>query len=383
MKNNLAKLAVVIVTGLFFAAATHGRSNNFIRNQTTLQSNANFNIDGVGKSRVFEAGEYFAINGFRMLRNGPAGHTTILVGFSAGDQNTGIFNTFVGSSSGYRNTTGTENAFFGSGSGRANNKGYGNSFFGHSAGQRNQDGFYNAFFGSNSGTSHEWGRDNAFFGERSGAFQKEGSYNTMIGGSTGFKSTTGEFISLFGWGANTGSAGLSYATAIGASAAVLTNNTVQLGRHTLDKVRIGTLVPEGELPICINGNNELAFCSSSKRYKTNISDFNSGIGIIEQLRPVSFRWKTSKSIDLGLVAEDVAVFAPELVSLNPSGEIEGVKYEKIGLILVNAVKEQQEQIRLQQKQNNLQGEKIENLEKKLSTLRSLICTNRDFAKSCG
>ena len=382
MKNNLAKLAIVITTGLFSAATIIGQSQNFIRNQNTLQPNSNFNIDGVGKGRVLEAGEYFAINGFRMLRNGPAGHTTILVGFNAGDQNTGIFNTFVGSSSGYRNIKGTENAFFGSLSGRSNRMGYGNSFFGHQAGERNQDGFYNAFFGSDSGISHESGRDNAFFGERSGAFQKEGSYNTMIGGSTGFNSPAGEFISLFGWRANTGTGSLSHATAIGAEAVVLTDNTVQLGRHTLDKIRIGTLAPAGELPICINANNELSSCSSSKRYKTDISDLSSGLGVIERLQPISFRWKSSKSIDLGLVAEDVAQVAPGLVSLNPSGKIEGVKYEKIGLILVNAVKEQQKQIRLQQKQNNLQREKIENLEKKLFTLRSIICTNRDFAKSC-
>lgn len=47
-------------------------------------------------------------------------------------------------------------------------------------------------------------------------------------------------------------------------------------------------------------------------------------------------------IDLG--AEDVAQVAPSFVFTNCKGEVEGVKYERLNLLLINAVKEQQAQI---------------------------------------
>jgi len=48
--------------------------------------------------------------------------------------------------------------------------------------------------------------------------------------------------------------------------------------------------------------------------------------------------------DLGLGAEEVAAVEPLLVTYNSKGEVEGVKYDRIAVVLLNAVKEQQEQI---------------------------------------
>ncbi len=52
--------------------------------------------------------------------------------------------------------------------------------------------------------------------------------------------------------------------------------------------------------------------------------------------------------DLGLGAEDVAAIEPLLVTYNKTGEVEGVKYDRLGVVLLNAVKEQQKQIQQQQ-----------------------------------
>ncbi len=54
--------------------------------------------------------------------------------------------------------------------------------------------------------------------------------------------------------------------------------------------------------------------------------------------------------DLGLGAEDVAAVEPLLVTYNKDGQVEGVKYDRVGVVLLNAVKEQQTQIESQQKQ---------------------------------
>ena len=47
---------------------------------------------------------------------------------------------------------------------------------------------------------------------------------------------------------------------------------------------------------------------------------------------------------MGLIAEEVAKDEPLLVTHNDKGEIEGVKYDRVGVVLINAVKEQQAQL---------------------------------------
>ena len=74
------------------------------------------------------------------------------------------------------------------------------------------------------------------------------------------------------------------------------------------------------------------------------------MNLVSRLHPITFNWKDGGMADLGFGAEDVAKVEPLLVTHNAKGEVEGVKYDRISAILVNAVKEQQEQI---EKQNKL------------------------------
>jgi len=62
--------------------------------------------------------------------------------------------------------------------------------------------------------------------------------------------------------------------------------------------------------------------------------------LITRLRPVSFDWKQTGERDLGLVAEEVASVEPLLVTHDDRGEIEGVKYERVAVVLVNARSDQ-------------------------------------------
>ena len=57
--------------------------------------------------------------------------------------------------------------------------------------------------------------------------------------------------------------------------------------------------------------------------------------------------------DMGFVAEEVAKIEPLLVTHNDKGEIEGVKYDRVAVVLINAVKEQQAQIEQQRSQIEL------------------------------
>jgi hypothetical protein len=99
----------------------------------------------------------------------------------------------------------------------------------------------------------------------------------------------------------------------------------------------------GNITVCRN-NTRLSVCSSSLRYKTDITPFHRGLDLINRLRPINFTWKADGSRDFGLGAEDVATVEPLLVTHNERGEVEGVKYERVSVVLINAIKEQQREI---------------------------------------
>jgi len=103
--------------------------------------------------------------------------------------------------------------------------------------------------------------------------------------------------------------------------------------------------------VCFNSIGDLLQCGeSSLKWKTNVQSFLGGLDIVRRLRPINFNWKESGLPDIGLGAEDVAKVAPSLTFVNSKGEAEGVKYDRINVVLINAIKEQQQQIERQQKQ---------------------------------
>ncbi len=136
-----------------------------------------------------------------------------------------------------------------------------------------------------------------------------------------------------------------------------------------------TLGSAGATALCKNASGQISTCSSSLRYKTNINRFGFGLKLVNQLNPITFDWKQGGMRDLGLGAEDVAAIEPLLVTYNDRGEVEGVKYDRIGIVLVNAVKEQQTQI-------EAQDAKIKALEMQLEAFKALLCSQNASADVC-
>jgi hypothetical protein len=128
---------------------------------------------------------------------------------------------------------------------------------------------------------------------------------------------------------------------------------------------IGVLGTGGTTSLCLNGSGKMSSCSSSLRYKTNIANFGQGLDLIKRLRPITFDWKQGGMHDLGLGAEEVAKVEPLLVTYNKDGQVEGVKYDRIGVVLINAVKEQQAQI-------DKQAKTIEELQREIDALKLMI-----------
>ena len=308
------------------ARAPTAGSANYVQNTAAPQSASNFNVSGNGtvggtlSSNIVNATTQYNIGGNRALS--VTGNNNFFAGIGAGASNTGSSNSFFGSSAGESNTTGPFNSFFGGEAGFDNTIGYGNSSFGRAAGIRNTTGDENSFFGFIAGESNTTGSD-----------------NTIIGG-----------------GADVGSGNLSFATAIGARAVVSTSNTIALGRpNGSDRVLVYGLLDltvlgsAGATALCRNPSGHMASCSSSLRYKTGVNSFFGGIDVVRRLRPITFNWRDGGMHDLGLGAEDVAAIEPLLVTYNAKGEVEGVKYDRIGVVLLNAVREQQATIEEQHK----------------------------------
>jgi trimeric autotransporter adhesin len=168
-------------------------------------------------------------------------------------------------------------------------------------------------------------------------------------------------------------------------------------------IRVNILGSAGATPLCHNSSSQIATCSSSLRYKTEITPFTGGLALVKLLRPITFSWKQDGMRDVGFGAEEVAEVAPLFTFRNDRGEIEGVKYDRVSVLLVNAIKEQQTQIEQQQAQINTQHALIRQQQKiaqqqelqlnrqraaiarehdEIEALKRLVCAGHPRAASC-
>jgi hypothetical protein len=139
---------------------------------------------------------------------------------------------------------------------------------------------------------------------------------------------------------------------------------IQNGHLELDFLPLG-----GSNQLCFTDMpQEVAKCSSSIRYKEQVTSFTTGLDLVQRLRPVAFRWKAGGRRDLGLIAEEVVAVEPLLVTFDSNGEIDGVKYDRLSAVLINAMKEQQAEIERQREQ--------------IQALAALVCRSHADADVC-
>jgi hypothetical protein len=409
-----------------------GSSNAFFgfeagRNNQTGTNNAYFGKDAGRSSTTGNDNSFF---GNDAGQSNTTGGSNSFFGKGAGaDNTTATGNSYFGYLSGNSNTTGANNSFFGFEAGRLSDASFNNSFFGYEAGENNVIGLNNSFFGFNAGKLTTGSR-NSFFGSGAGQVTTQAFHNSFFGGTAGGANTTGDDNSFFGlesgdtnttgnsntlFGAYTdvSTNNLTNATAIGARAFVGQSNALILGSvngingatantdvgigtttplnrlHVVGIIRVESLGAAGSTDLCRNTNNQISTCSSSLRYKTDISPFNPGLNLIASLRPIEFTWKEDGKRDLGLGAEDVEKVEPLLVTYNAKGEVEGVKYDRVAVVLVNALKEQQDLIikqeeLLRQQQGVLldQKRKLDRQQQQLDALRKLVCQNNPRREAC-
>jgi hypothetical protein len=86
------------------------------------------------------------------------------------------------------------------------------------------------------------------------------------------------------------------------------------------------------------------FSRSSVRVKSSISQLEDSLNGLLQLQGVRYRSKDGGGRSVGLIAEDVNPFFPEVVLRRAEGNILGLDYNRLVPLLVEGVKSQQERI---------------------------------------
>ncbi len=383
-----------------------GIHNSFFGDSAGAANTASFNAffgDSAGLSNTTGVANAFFGRGAGLSNT--TGSDNSFFGFDAGLGNSGEQNSFFGRNAGASNASGSANSFFGYNAGVSNTTGGNNSFFGVNAGIANTTGGTNSFVGQNAGVANTIGGSNNFVGFNAGNSNTSGNRNNFLGSFAGHSNTTGSKNTIVGDGADAFTTNLVNATAIGANAFVGASNSLVLGSinglngATADtNVGIGVAIPSsllhvggnalingtltlatlgtgGSIPLCLTGPQVVSFCSSSLRYKSEVRPFTGGLSIINRLHPITFTWKADGKRDVGLGAEHVAKVEPLFTFTNAKGEIEGVKYDHLSVVFINAIKEQQAQIKSQQAQ--LARERRE-----IDSLRRLVCVGHPNAAAC-
>jgi hypothetical protein len=329
--------------------------------------------------------------GFNAGYSNKAGNDNIFIGNMSGKTNNGYSNVFIGHNSGVFNIDGAYNIFLGEVSGYNNTYGSENIFLGYEAGVNNLTGSDNIYIGPFCANSIKAGNGNVMLGIETASGKTSGSYNVLLGSWSGGGSVTGTENVMVG--TNSGynclgdknvflgnSAGMDEA---GSNKLYIDNSSTSspliYGDFTdgIEKlvfngnVGVGSPIPSQKLDV--NGNarfrsiasgtafatvyrtidGTLVTATSDIHFKENINVLNNCLNSVLSLRGISFTWKGEPDMGkrIGFIAQEVEKVVPELVFTNPADGYKGVNYAEMTAVLVEAIKEQQQQIESTKNEN--------------------------------
>ena len=324
----------------------------------------------------------------------------LILGAGAGNSTmTGGGVQIIGDSAGQSVTTGNADVFIGSSAGQQTTTGNGDVYIGLAAGQSATTAAYNTVVGAQSGASLTTGSYNSFIGFNAGLFTTAGQNNVFLGQGSGYSNTTGSNNSYYGWDAGFNNASGQYNLFVGYAAGY--NNTsgssnVYLGNQGTNEsntMRLGD--PNGQsstyiagiygvtsgsgVPVYINSNGQLGTLTSSRKYKEDIHDMGDLSDRLMKLRPVTFYYKAEydngpRTLQFGLIAEEVAKVFPELVAYNPDGTVYTVRYQYLSTILLDQVQKQYHREQEQAAIIQTQQKQIDALQDRLTRIENMLAS---------
>ena len=241
---------------------------------------------------------------------------------------------------------------------------------GFGAGPSNQ-GSLNTFVGYGAGGMHTTSSGNTFLGANAGSFDTHGANSTYVGigtGCQGIQNCLGNGVNNIYIGYFAGTTGDE-------------NNTLRIGGvDPLTSAYISGIygtTSAGGVAVYIDSNGQLGTLTSSLRYKEQVQDMGDLTSRLLKLRPVTFLYKPEydkgeRTLQYGLIAEEVAKVYPELVAYDKDGQPYTVRYQYLASMLLNEVQKQYRRAETQTEIIKAQEQKIDELEQRLSRLEGLM-----------
>ena len=127
----------------------------------------------------------------------------------------------------------------------------------------------------------------------------------------------------------------------------------------------------------INSNGLLGTLTSSLRFKQQVHDMGDSTNALMKLRPVTFFYKPEydngeRTLQYGLIAEEVAKVYPELVAYDNDGQPYSVRYQYITTMLLNEVQKQYHRAEAQADQIKAQQQEIQSLKQQLQVQNATL-----------
>ena len=226
--------------------------------------------------------------GYQALEKTTTGDHNVGVGYRAGMNNlSGVYNALFGRHAGYSMTSGGYNTAIGANSLDANTEGGSNVAVGYNALTVNSTADNNTAVGSQSLKLNTTGSKNTAVGNFAGQACNTGDNNVFIGRNAGYDATDANNNVFIGANTQNDNAGTSNQVILGNTARSQGSGkfTVGTSSSTYSYLTIGGTSWSG---------------SSDERLKKEITDSTAGLSFINDLRPVTFKWKTKGEVDSSL-----------------------------------------------------------------------------------
>lgn len=295
--------------------------------------------------------------------------------FTFGSNNTALgFESLLFVTTGNDNTAGGHEALFSNTSGSANSASGYDSLYSNTTGNYNTASGYQALY------ANKTGAQNSAFGTNAMFKNHAGSYNTASGTNALYSNTTGSQNIAEGY-----KAGYSLTTG---------SNNIDIGNQGVagesDTIRIGSFSTQTAVYLAgaatgLAAGGDFAQLSvdtstgqigiaplSSERFKTGITPMGSATAKLDELRPVTFQYKSNPqgARQYGLIAEEVAKVYPELVVRDAKGKILTVRYDELAPMLLNAFQKQQQELESERRQRVAQAAEMRELRAQVLALET-------------
>ncbi|MHC1703662.1 MAG: tail fiber domain-containing protein [Tenuifilaceae bacterium] len=316
-----------------------------------------------------------SIMGYEAANSLTSGIKNVAIGYLAGNKmSSGSSNVYIGEEAALMNSTGQTNVVIGQAAGK-----YGTIYdwctlLGMGAGVDN-NGSKNTFVGAWCGSWNTNSSNNTYVGYKAGR-QNTGDIagnNTLVGVSAGETMTGyGNVFIGFEAGKNVGACtNKLYIENSSITSAPLiwgdfAGNRLVVNGSNIHNINNRTFFSNGSAGGTTVWNND-----SDVSLKTDIHTVSNAIQKVQGLRGVNFKWKDNREEGdrIGFIAQEAIGVLPEVVT---AGEIYSMQYAPITALLVEAIKEQQQQIESTIQENQLLKSELQSLKDQMEQIMALL-----------